>query len=70
MPTEGNEHKPYRFTRTFFEQDLILSHRIAQQLHKRFYDRIDHSFFVSTKVLRKQHRDVEAKQIEAAVRGL
>ena len=70
MQTERNEHKPYRFTRTFFEQDLVLSHRIAQQLHKRFYHRIDHSFFVSTKVLRRQHRDAEAKQIETAVRGL
>lgn len=70
MPTENNEHKPSRFTRTFFEQDLVLSHRIAQQLHKRFYPRIDHSLFVSTKVLRRQHRDAEASQIEAAARSL
>lgn len=70
MQTEKNEHKSNRFTRTFFEQDLVLSHRIAQQLHKRFYDRIDHSFFVSMKVLRRQHRDTEAQQIETAVQGL
>jgi len=70
-PNMENEMlKSSAFTRISFNHDLMLSHHMAQRIHKRFFDTVDHALFVSTKVLRAQKRDDEARQIEDAARAL
>lgn len=66
-----SEQKPKSsFSRISFSLDLTLSHHMAQRIHRRYFDTVDHVLFVSTKVLRAQKRDDEAQQIEDAARAL
>ena len=70
MPETTKAEKKSAFSRVSFERNLVLSHHLTQRLHKRFYNTLDHVLFVSTKVLRAQHRDEESQRIEDAVRCL
>lgn len=68
MPTDPPPKKS--FARIVFKIQINLSHHISQKLFKRFYSDIDHALFVSTKVLREQHRDDEATRIEKLTEAL
>ena len=46
---------------------VTLRHHATQRLVRRHFDQIDHSLYVSTKVLREERRDEEAQQIEQVV---
>lgn len=52
------------FSRGESQVVVPLNHRLTQKLVTRRFDRLDHQFFVSTKVLRAQGRKTEAQAIE------
>ena len=68
--TNTSSVKNSSFSRISFAHDLVLSHHLSQRIYKRFFDIVDHTLFVSTKVLRAQKRDDEAMRIEVAAREL
>ena len=55
------------FSRPAVAVKLTLQHRYSQQLFRRHYERLNHSLYVATKVLREENRDEEAKTNETAV---
>ena len=70
MTATENRLRKSAFSRISFEQNIVLQHHVSQRIHKRFYARLDHALFVSTKILRAQRRNEEASQIETAARNL
>lgn len=59
--------KKSAFSRGMVSVTVTLRHHATQRLVRRHFDQIDHSLYVSTKVLREERRDEEAQQIEQVV---
>lgn len=61
------ERRKSSFSRPAVAVKLTLQHRYSQQLFRRHYERLNHSLYVATKVLREENRDDEAETNETAV---
>ena len=67
---DSAKKKKSSFSRPAVAVKLTLQHRYSQQLFRRHYERLNHSLYVATKVLREENRDEEAEMNETAVQRL